>query len=115
MTTASSQRLEEAIAASKATLDRWAAQQKSIADRMTSEAAVRLAEFEKRMEASHERLLALQLQRGLRLSNEAEGENNPAIEKMQSAIQVRLSNNEKLEAVLAEKKSAIDCKWGTAM
>jgi DNA repair exonuclease SbcCD ATPase subunit len=108
MTTSSNQRLEEAIAASKATCDRWAAQQKTVADRMTAEAAARFAEFEKRMEASQERLLALQHQRGLRMNND--DEKNPAIEEVQNEIHLRMSKNETLEAVLADKTSAIDCK-----
>jgi Chromosome segregation protein Spc25 len=111
MTSVSSQRLEDAILASKATLDRWAAQQKAIADRMTAEAAEQFAEFEKRMEASHNRLLALQLQRGLRTDDET----NPAIEKFKSEIEVRMSENEELEAILVEKKSDIESKENLAM
>lgn len=108
MTTASSKRLEDAIMASTAAIDRWAAQQKAIADQMVAEATEHFAAFEKRIEASHERLAALQTQRGLKIGDD--DQTNQDIEKFKSEIQLRMSDHEELEAILVEKKTDIDCK-----
>lgn len=106
MTTISCHRLEDVIKSTKTTLDRWADDQKAIADRMAAEAAEQYEEFEKRMEASRERLLALQLNRGLDLNS-----TTTELDQIQSEVQMKSEENDDLEVILVEKKHAIDRKF----
>lgn len=110
MTTISSNRLDEVITASKATLDQWANEQNAIANRMAEEAAQQYEQFEKRMEASRERLLALQLNRGLNLNGNDE-QMNSELDQVQIEIQQQKEENEDLEVVLVGKKHAIERKF----